>query len=56
MVGLMFGIHNGKEFVQVKVKMAMIGHYLGEFAMTRKKVVHIKPGPGSKSTKIITLK
>ncbi|MEM1873602.1 MAG: 30S ribosomal protein S19 [Acidilobaceae archaeon] len=44
MVGLTFGVYNGKEYVQVKVTPEMIGHYLGEFALTTKIVKHGEPG------------
>ncbi len=47
MVGLTFGIHNGKEFVKLDVTPEMLGHYLGEFAITRKKVQHNSPGVGA---------
>jgi small subunit ribosomal protein S19 len=36
MVGFTFGVHNGKEFVQVKVSEDMVGHKLGEFSPTTK--------------------
>ncbi len=35
MVGLTFGVHNGKNFIPVLVTDNMIGHKLGEFAPTR---------------------
>jgi small subunit ribosomal protein S19 len=35
MVGLTFGVHNGKQFIPVLVTDQMIGHKLGEFAPTR---------------------
>lgn len=35
-VGYTFGVHNGKEFVQVKVTENMVGHKLGEFSPTTK--------------------
>lgn len=35
MIGLTFGVHNGKSFVSVYVTEQMIGHKLGEFAATR---------------------
>jgi len=47
MVGLTFGVYNGKEFVEVKVTEEMIGHYLGEFSLTRKPVQHGSPGMGA---------
>ncbi len=36
MVGLTFGVHNGKEHVPVYVVEDMVGHKLGEFAPTTK--------------------
>ncbi|MDV3103054.1 MULTISPECIES: 30S ribosomal protein S19 [Thermococcus] len=47
MVGITIHVHNGKEFVPVEIKEEMIGHYLGEFAMTRKVVHHGAPGVGA---------
>ncbi|XBW36473.1 hypothetical protein QEN19_002051 [Hanseniaspora menglaensis] len=35
-IGLEFQIHNGKEYIQVKISEDMVGHKLGEFAPTRK--------------------
>jgi len=40
MVGFTFGVHNGKEFVEVKISEEMVGHRLGEFALTRKFIKH----------------
>lgn len=34
-VGLTFLVHNGKEFKEVFVTEAMVGHRLGEFSATR---------------------
>ena len=34
MVGFTFGVHNGKDFTQVKVAEEMVGHRLGEFVPT----------------------
>ena len=36
MVGFIFGVHTGKEFVKVQVTEQMVGHKLGEFAATTK--------------------
>lgn len=36
MVGFAFGVHNGKQFVQVQVAEDMVGHRLGEFSPTTK--------------------
>ncbi|MDR1126271.1 MAG: 30S ribosomal protein S19 [Deltaproteobacteria bacterium] len=35
MVGLTFAVHNGKKFIPVFVTENMVGHKLGEFALTR---------------------
>ena len=35
MVGLTFSVHNGRGFQQVFVSENMVGHRLGEFAITR---------------------
>ena len=40
MVGFIFGVHNGKQFIEVKVSEEMIGHRLGEFSLTRKFTKH----------------
>jgi small subunit ribosomal protein S19 len=40
MVGLTLHVHNGKLFMPVFVTENMVGHRLGEFAPTRKPVVH----------------
>lgn len=40
MVGFTFGVHNGKDFIQVRVVENMVGHKLGEFSPTRKFVRH----------------
>jgi len=36
MVGFTFGVHNGREFIPVKVAEDMVGHKLGEFSPTTK--------------------
>ncbi|MFZ3078036.1 MAG: 30S ribosomal protein S19 [Candidatus Aenigmatarchaeota archaeon] len=57
MIGLKFGIHNGKEWVTVDIKAEMVGHRLGEFSQTRKRVLHSAPGIGAtKSSKFVPLK
>lgn len=47
MIGYKFGVHNGKEFVVIEIKPEMIGHRLGEFALTRKRPKHSAPGFGA---------
>jgi len=50
-------VHNGKEWILLDIKPEMLGHRLGEFALTRKKVVHSAPGVGAtKSSKFLPLK
>jgi len=57
MVGLTIHVHNGKEFVQVAIKPEMIGHYLGEYSITNKRVQHGAPGVGaSRSSLYVPLK
>lgn len=57
MVGLVFEVHNGREFVRIAIEPEMIGHYLGEFALTRKRVRHGAPGMGAtRSSLYIPLK
>lgn len=35
-IGHTFAVHNGKDFIPVYVTEDMVGHKLGEFALTRK--------------------
>lgn len=44
MIGLKLAVYNGKEFVEFTVTPEMIGHYLGEYSITTKKVEHGEPG------------
>ncbi len=57
MVGLQIGVYNGKSYEIVDVKPEMIGHYLGEFSLTRRHVQHGSPGIGAtRSSKYVPLK
>jgi len=57
MVGLKIGVYNGKQYEVVDVKPEMIGHYLGEFSLTRRRVQHGSPGIGAtRSSKYVPLK
>lgn len=57
MVGMTFNVHAGKEFTAVAIRPEMVGHYLGEFAITNKKVSHGTPGIGaSRSSMYVPLK
>ena len=43
-IGHTFAVHNGKEFIPIYVTEDMVGHKLGEFALTRKFGGHGKDG------------
>ena len=47
MVGATVNIFSGKEFVPITISKEMIGHYLGEYVITNKRVTHGAPGVGS---------
>ena len=56
-VGLTFAVYNGQEFGRVRVDPEMIGHYLGEFQLTRTSVEHGQAGIGAtRSSKFVPLK
>ena len=57
MVGLTFAVHVGQSFERVEVEPEMLGHYLGEFQLTRNKVTHGQAGIGAtRSSKFVPLK
>ncbi len=57
MVGVTIMLHSGREFVKVEITPEMIGHYLGEYAITNKPVKHGQPGIGaSRSSMYVPLK
>ena len=57
MIGKTLKIHDGRNFVTVMIQPEMTGHYLGEFVMTRKKVLHHAPGIGAtKSSSSLSVK
>lgn len=51
MIGFLFGVHNGKLFIEVRPTEDMVGHRLGEFSPTRKFTKH-----GGKMQKEIEMK
>jgi small subunit ribosomal protein S19 len=56
-VGKRVGVHNGKEFITLNITPEMVGHYLGEFAGTRRFIKHGGPGVGAtRSSKFLPLK
>jgi len=57
MVGFTIHVYNGKEYVPVEIRPEMVGHYLGEFAPTCKKVEHGEPGlKATRSSMFLPLK
>ncbi len=57
MVGVSLLVHNGKDFSALEIKPEMIGHYIGEFAITNRPVKHGVPGIGaSRSSMYVPLK
>ncbi|QLH83163.1 30S ribosomal protein S19 [Halosimplex pelagicum] len=57
MVGLTFAVYTGQSFERVKVEPEMLGHYLGEFQLTRNSVEHGQAGIGAtRSSKFVPLK
>ncbi len=40
MIGFVFAVHNGKNFINVNIVEEMVGHRLGEFSPTRKFIKH----------------
>jgi small subunit ribosomal protein S19 len=57
MVGLTFAVHTGQAFERVRVEPEMLGHYLGEFQLTRTDVEHGQAGIGAtRSSKFVPLK
>ncbi|SYW73834.1 probable 40S ribosomal protein S15 [Ustilago bromivora] len=47
MIGSMIGIYTGRFFVNTEIKPEMVGHYLGEFAMTYIPTRHGAKGKGA---------
>ena len=47
MIGLKIDVYRGNSFETVEVMPEMLGHYLGEMVLTRKKLMHGKAGIGA---------
>ncbi len=43
-LGIRFAVHNGKEFKDIVITEEMLGHRLGEYAFSTKRVQHSAPG------------
>ncbi|MBN2202603.1 MAG: 30S ribosomal protein S19 [Candidatus Aenigmarchaeota archaeon] len=50
-------LHSGKDWQLVTIKPEMLGHRLGEFVLTRRRVMHSAPGVGAtRASKNLPLK
>jgi len=57
MIGKEIEIYTGKEFQKVELQPESVFHYLGEFALTRRRVAHGTAGIGAtRSSKFVPLK
>ncbi len=57
MVGVTINVFSGKEFTPITISAEMIGHYVGEYVITNKRVNHGAPGVGaSRSSLYVPLK
>ncbi len=57
MVGVTVAVYSGKAYQPVEIAPEMIGHYIGEYALTSKRVSHGAPGVGaSRSSLYVPLK
>ena len=57
MIGVTINVFSGKEFTPITISTEMIGHYIGEYVITNKRVSHGAPGVGaSRSSLYVPLK
>ena len=57
MVDRKIAVYNGKEFAYITIIEEMLGHYLGEYILTRKQVKHSAAGIGAtRSTKFASVR
>jgi small subunit ribosomal protein S19 len=55
MLGMTIHVYTGKAYTPVLITAEMLGHYLGEFAHTRKMVTHSSAGVGAtRSSKAVS--
>ena len=52
MVGVTVNVFSGKEFRPVTITTEMVGHYLGEYVITNKRVSHGAPGVGASGSSL----
>jgi small subunit ribosomal protein S19 len=56
-LGLRFAVHNGKEFKELKILPEMVGHRLGEYVLSTKRVQHSAPGiRATRGSKFLSVK
>lgn len=56
-IGMHFAVHNGKEFKDIEIREEMMGHRLGEFVFTTKRVMHSAPGiRATRGSKFLSVK
>ncbi len=56
-IGMKFAVHNGKEFKELYITPEMLGHRLGEFVFTTKRVLHSAPGiRATRGSKFLSVK
>ncbi len=56
-VGMKFAVHNGKEAKEMVIGEEMMGHRLGEFAFSTKRVLHSAPGiRATRGSKFLSVK
>lgn len=57
MLGITIMVYNGKEYATIQIDSEKLGHYLGEYIPTRRRIAHSAPGVGAtRSSKFIPLK
>ena len=57
MMDVTIHVFSGKEFMPITITSEMVGHYLGEYVITNKRVTHGAPGVGaSRSSLYVPLK
>lgn len=57
MLDKVISVFNGKTFETIRIEADMLGHRLGEFSITRKKLAHSAPGIGAtKSSASVSVK
>lgn len=56
MIGKTIKVHSGNAYVPIMIQEEMLGCYIGELALSRKKVSHSNPGVGATASKAAPVK